>query len=134
MINEEFQNLLLTKLNNIEQGQKNLEKRQQNIEIRLDNLDKRQQNLEARLDNLDKRQEKLEARLDNLEKRQQNFEAGQKALARKLDIVYKQTAFLTEFRTEANMKLDSIIEENKSIHEILGEHEVSIRTLRRKPV
>jgi len=59
IISDELQNLLLTKLNNIEQGQKNLERRQQNIEIRLDNLDKRQQ----------------------------NFEAGQKSLARKLDIV-----------------------------------------------
>lgn len=52
----------------------------------------------------------------------------------KLDAVYEQTAGLTEFRTEVNAKLDFLIEDNKSIHELLGEHEVSIRTLRRKPV
>ena len=45
-----------------------------------------------------------------------------------------QTANLTEFRTEVNMKLDSIIDDNKSINEIVGEHEVSIRTLRRRVV
>jgi hypothetical protein len=28
------------------------------------------------------------------------------------------------------MKLENIIEDNKSIHEMLGEHEISIRTLR----
>lgn len=55
-------------------------------------------------------------------------------VGKKLDAVYEQTAGLTEFRTEANAKLDFLIEDNKSIHELLGEHEVSIRTLRRKPV
>ncbi len=69
-----------------------------------------------------------------LEDRQSVLEEGQKRIENKLDAVYDQTAILTEFRTEANMKLDSLIEDNKSIHEMLGEHEISIRTLRRKPV
>lgn len=51
-----------------------------------------------------------------------------------LKAVYNQTAVLTEFRTETNKKLDNIMEDNKSIHEILGEHEVSIRTIKRRPV
>ena len=52
----------------------------------------------------------------------------------KLNAVYSQTAMLTEFKTEVNAKLDKIIEDNRSIYEILGEHEVAIRTLRRRPV
>ena len=51
-----------------------------------------------------------------------------------LKIVYDHVGTLTEFRTEVNMKLNSILEDNKSIHELLGEHEVSIRTMRRRPV
>ena len=35
---------------------------------------------------------------------------------------------------ENSKKLDALAEDQKSIHEILGDHEVSIRTLRRKPV
>ena len=69
-----------------------------------------------------------------LEDRQSILEEGQKRIENKLDAVYEQTAILTEFRTEVNMKLDSLIEDNKSIHEMLGEHEISIRTLRRRPV
>jgi len=76
----------------------------------------------------------LKAGQKRLEERQGVLEEGQKRLENKLDAVYEQTAILTEFRAEANMKLDSIIEDNKSIHEMLGEHEISIRTLRRKPV
>ncbi|HCJ58185.1 hypothetical protein SDC9_176900 [bioreactor metagenome] len=48
--------------------------------------------------------------------------------------IKNHTASLMEFRTEVNAKLDAMIEDNKSIHELLGEHEVSIRTLRRRPV
>ncbi|WIV11137.1 hypothetical protein [Proteiniborus sp. MB09-C3] len=33
---------------------------------------------------------------------------------------------------ETNERLDNLIEENRFICEILGEHEVSIRTLRRR--
>ncbi|HEX3029237.1 MAG TPA: hypothetical protein VHT34_08030 [Clostridia bacterium] len=79
-------------------------------------------------------QKSLEEGQKSLEEGQKSLEEGQKRIEKKLDAVYDQTAFLTEFRTEANMKLDSIIEDNKSIHEMLGEHEVSIRTLRRRPV
>jgi DNA mismatch repair ATPase MutS len=52
-------------------------------------------------------------------------------LQNKLNGISEQTAALTEFKTEVNQKLDLIIEDNKSIHEILGEHEVSIRTIKR---
>ncbi len=62
------------------------------------------------------------------------IETDVKEIKNQLNAVYEQTANLTEFRTESNSKLDALIENNKSIHEILGEHEISIRTLRRKPV
>ena len=83
---------------------------------------------------------------DILQKNQEQFQEGQLRIEKKLDAVYNQTADLTEFKTETkssfekvNKKLDSIdnrvsnLEEDaKSIKEILGEHEFSIRSLKRK--
>ncbi|MEW6624018.1 MAG: hypothetical protein AB1420_12965 [Bacillota bacterium] len=120
MTNEEFQKIVLKKLTNLEEKQTGLEEKFSNLEEKFSNLEEKFSNLEEKF--------------SNLEKRQQNLEEGQKIFAKKLDLVYEQTGFLTEFRTETNRKLDSIIEDNKSIYEILGEHEVAIRTLRRRPV
>lgn len=57
-------------------------------------------------------------------------------MATKSDIEVVQRAVLeiseTVNRIEAGQ--ERLLEDQKSIHEILGEHEVSIRTLRRKPV
>ncbi len=83
---------------------------------------------------LEKRQEAFEKRQEALESRQGSFEEGQRRIEKKLDAVYDQVADLTEFKIEITQKIDSLIEDNRSIHEILGEHEISIRTLRRKPV
>lgn len=113
MTNEEFQILVLQELKGIKSDIGDLKAGQKRLEDR---------------------QSVLEEGQKRLENRQSVLEEGQKRIENKLDAVYDQTAILTEFRTEANMKLDSIIEDNKSIHGMLGEHEISIRTLRRKPV
>jgi len=57
-----------------------------------------------------------------------------KKMSEKLEIIFTQTAKLSEYHTETAAKLNSIIEDQKSMQEVLGVHEVSIRTLRRKPV
>lgn len=51
----------------------------------------------------------------------------------RMDAVYEQTAELLEFKTEITEKVDIIINDNKSLQEIIGEHEIAIRSLRRKP-
>ena len=113
MSNEEFQKLLLEELRSLKEGQRKFEAR----------LDKFEENLIK----FDERQERFDERQERFDERQERFE-------KKLDAVIEQTAQLVEFRTEVNIKLDNIIEDNKSIHEMLGEHEVSIRTLKRKVV
>jgi len=40
-----------------------------------------------------------------------NLKEGQERIEKKLDAVNNQTANLTEFRTETNMKLDKIVED-----------------------
>ncbi len=48
--------------------------------------------------------------------------------------ISEQTADLTEFREETNKKLDTIIEENDILKELIGKHEVSIRRIQRRIV
>jgi hypothetical protein len=59
-------------------------------------------------------------KLDRIEKRQ--------------EVIFSQTAILTEFRTEVNEKLDEMAASQESISEILGRHEVQIMNLRKRPV
>ncbi len=120
MSNEEFQKLLLEELRSLKEGQRKFEAR----------LDKFEENLIK----FDERQERFDERQERFDERQERFDERQERFEKKLDAVIEQTAQLVEFRTEVNIKLDNIIEDNKSIHEMLGEHEVSIRTLKRKVV
>lgn len=120
MTNEEFQILVVDELRSIKGD--------------LTTLKEGQKALEQGQVSLEQGQVSFDQRLVSIEQRMVALEDGQNRIEKKLDAVYDQTANLTEFRTEANMKLNHIIEDNKSIHEILGEHEISIRTLRRKPV
>lgn len=48
--------------------------------------------------------------------------------------IFEQTAGLLEFRTEVVATLREINENQKSISGVLGEHEIQIRNLRRRPV
>jgi archaellum component FlaC len=57
-----------------------------------------------------------------------------KVLGEKVETIFEQTATLTEYRVETISKLDAIMEDQQSVHEVLGHHEVRIRTLIRKPV
>lgn len=72
--------------------------------------------------------------VSSLKEGQTRIENRLEKVENKLDAVQEQTAFLTEFRTEANMKLDNLIDENSAIHEIIGRHEIAISILKRKAV
>ena len=56
------------------------------------------------------------------------------SIDKEIQAISNQTAILTEFKTEVNEKLGTLLEDNKSMYEVIGEHEISIRSLRRKPV
>lgn len=76
----------------------------------------------------------LETDVGDLKSDVSSLKEGQARMEKKLDAVYEQTAFLTEFQTEVKAEIKNIKADNKSIHEVLGEHEISIRTLRRQIV
>jgi len=70
----------------------------------------------------------------SLEKGQRSLEKGQREIKKELKAITEQTADLTEFREETNVKLDTIIEENEILKELIGKHEVDIRRLQRRIV
>lgn len=95
-------------------------------------LEERHSNLEAGMVRLEERQSNLETGLTRLEERHAAFD-------KKLNIVYDQTVDISEGYTinkskldQINSKLDNLSEDFKTVYAILGEHEVAIRTLRRK--
>ncbi len=141
MDNQEFQRIVLEELKGIREGQKSLELRQRNLEEGQKSLELRQRNLEEGQKSLELRQKNLEEGQESLKSRQMTLELEQQQLIEKIDsmektvnVIYEQTIFLTESKQEMDEKMDKIIENHKSMIEIIGEHEVEIRSLRRRPV
>lgn len=106
MTNEEFQRIVLEELKSLKEGQRSLEEGQRS----------------------------LEEGQRSLEKGQRSLEEGQREIKKELKAITEQTADLTEFREETNAKLDTIIEENEILKELIGKHEVDIRRLQRRIV
>lgn len=69
---------------------------------------------------------------ERLEKKVDTIQGQVDVIQKQVDVIQEQTAFLTEFRTEANEKLDNLTIESEILQEIVGRHEVSIRSIRRK--
>jgi len=155
MTNEEFQKVVLEEIrglkhtvNTLAEGQDRLANEQVRVANELDRLVEGQTRLEEgqvrlaneqvrvanELDRLAEGQARLEEGQVRLEEGQSHLTDRQSRVEQKLDAVYNQTAILTEFRTETITKLNNISDQFKSTYEILGEHEVAIRTLKRKPV
>lgn len=111
MTNEEFQRIVISELKDLKLGQGSLVEGQKRLEVRMDGL---------------------EARMDRLDERVGNLEEGQRRIIRRLDGVSDQSAILTEFREETNLKLDRIISENQVFKEIFGRHEVDIRMIQKR--
>lgn len=129
-----------------------MDKRFDRIEEKLDVVEKRLDNVEKRLDNVEKRLEFLELRVQNLEEDMRDtkkdvglLKESDRELPRRMNAVYDQVVFLTEFRTEMimfrdetykrfeqlNLKVDNLDQNMKILSNWLGEHELEIRRLRR---
>ncbi|GMG96011.1 hypothetical protein [Tepidimicrobium xylanilyticum] len=73
-------------------------------------------------------------KLNSLDGRLENVEKGLRELNKMVDPIHEQTAELTEFKSEISYKLDEIMENDKSFNEIIEEHEIAIRSLRRMSI
>lgn len=76
----------------------------------------------------------ISQRFDGIDQRLDSMDQRLGKVEHKLDVVVEQTAGLMEFQTETNYKLDKISDDQKSIIQVLGEHEIAIRSLQRRPV
>jgi outer membrane murein-binding lipoprotein Lpp len=56
------------------------------------------------------------------------------SLNKKVGVIFDQTAKLSEYHDETTSKLDTIMDDQISMQGVLGEHEIIIRTLRRRAV
>ena len=142
MTNEKFQEIVLSELRDLKEGQKRLEKGQGSLEERQTKLETGQNKLEERLGKLEEGQTRLEESYTKLEGSYNRLEESytkledsytrlderQTRFEKKLDIVYD----LSECYTDLNKIFDTLHNDFKSIYQIIGEHEISIRTLRRK--
>ena len=115
MTNEEFQKIVLEelrdlngKVDKLDQGQVRLEERQTKLE-------------EGQV-RLEERQTKLEERQAKLEERQIKLEEGQEEIKRDLKAICEQTADLTEFREEINVKIDKLTEDFSTIEMVTSKN------------
>ncbi|WMM33135.1 hypothetical protein [Shouchella clausii] len=81
--------------------------------------------LAARLGGLEKRFDGLEGRIDGLEKRFQRVENDVNKLKEEQGMI-KQAVM------ETNKNVKQLLEDQKSTYEILSEHDVAIRAIRRR--
>jgi len=69
-----------------------------------------------------------------LKTRMGSLESSVEQIKTRQEVIFKQTAGLLEFRTETKSILKDILDSQLSTSDILGEHEISIRGLRRRLV
>lgn len=78
--------------------------------------------------------DKLETEVDSIKSQQWENSQILRALEHKADVHKAEMDNLHHQLAKIEGTVNEIREDQKSIHELLGEHEVAIRTLRRKPV
>ncbi|WP_018212346.1 hypothetical protein [Desulfitobacterium hafniense] len=112
MAGEEYQ-LLIDHLNRMEAG----------IRSDLSKVSDRLGNLETKVSSIETRVGNIEIKVDSIETRVEYYgQEQQRDIASLLGLIDQKI----------DAKLDSIIEQQKSIVEVLGDHEVRLRTLNRK--
>lgn len=67
-------------------------------------------------------------KLNNVENKIDNVESNIARIEKKLDVVHDQTANLTEFRTETNIKFDKVLDEVQCIRKDLSTVEIVTAT------
>jgi|SRR5680860_67736 len=76
----------------------------------------------------------LKTDVAELKSRMGNLESSVEQIKTRQEVIFEQTAGLLEFRTETKAILLEIQDSQLATSDILGEHEISIRGLRRRLV
>ena len=102
------------------------------FEGKFDTMDNRLGSLESKFDTVGSRLGSLEDKFDTVENRLGFLEGKFDTVENRLGAIEEQTAILTEFRIEVMQKFQDLNDSFTSIQEILGDHEVQIRNLKRR--
>ncbi|MBE1554917.1 hypothetical protein [Sporosarcina limicola] len=130
-----------TKITNIETEQQSMKKDLRGLKDDLQGVKDEQKSMRVELQGVKDGQQSMTVELQNVKSqldentqltraiydRQEVADAKFEALSMDVNELHGKAAYNSE-------KIDSVAEDQKSTNEILGEHEVSIRTLRRRAV
>ncbi len=97
---------------------------------KITSLDEKITSLDEKVTSLDEKVSSLESELGSVRNELTDLRHGQDKMRGILDSVYTQTGFLSEFRTEANEKLDVLSSEFKSIEIVTKENTYDITKLK----
>lgn len=114
-------------------GQKidNLDNRIGRLENRIDKIESRMSSLENMMGSLENRMDSLESRVDILDEKIDKVASDLMDVKEKLEIVYIQTADLTEFRTVVSSKLERVDNEIEVLVQENFYRQVEIMELRK---
>jgi len=94
----------------------------------------RLEGLEQGQSSLQQGQIKLEQRQGKLEEGQIKLEQGQQRIEERINVIFEQTAGLSEFRTETLQRLDNIDAKFDVLASEMGKHKIDIEMLKKRPV
>lgn len=101
------------------------------LENRMDSIENRMDSLESRMGSLENRMDSLESRVDILDGKIDKVASDLRDVKEKLEIVYIQTADLTEFRTVVSSKLERVDNEIEVLVQENFYRQVEIMELRK---
>ena len=132
MNNEQFQELVLQELRDLKTDVQGIKSDVAGVKTDVKRIESDVQGLKSEVQGVKSEVQGVKSEVQGLKSEVSEIKADVKVLIRKMDTVYEQTAGLTEFRTEVANAIGGVLDDQKSIVAIVGDHEVQIRNLQRK--
>lgn len=102
------------------------------IDSQFDKVNEKFAGIDSRFDKVDEKFAGIDSRFDKVDEKFVEMNDRFEKLETDIEEIKAENQFIKRAVLETNDGVKTISEDQKSIHEILGEHDVSIRTLRRK--
>ncbi|MCO7127078.1 hypothetical protein NIE88_15010 [Sporolactobacillus shoreicorticis] len=106
---------------------------------KLTSMDGRMGNMETRMDHMEEKQDLMQAQLDETDRilkavydRQEVSDAKLTALSSDVDKLHGYVKKIDEKVNHSQQSMDKMLKNQAAIFEMLGEHDVSIRALKKK--
>ena len=75
---------------------------------KLDSMETKMNSMEDKMNSMETKMNSMETKINSMESDIKELKDGQERIEEKIEAIYYQTANLTEFKTEVNMKLDKL--------------------------